>query len=67
MTAALHDTILATKMLRKLPDLYDYSSVMTGYQQLVKDRTKRTFSINVCAFSLYHLYASPDCKEYFVL
>ena len=61
MTAALNDTVLARDLLRQVPDTYDYSKVLNLYRQLLVDRKARTFSINVFAFALYHIYSSPDC------
>lgn len=60
MTAGLSDVVLVREMLRKVSDFFDYSAIMNLYQQFTVDRKKTTFSLNVFAFSLYHLYASPD-------
>lgn len=61
MTVSFNDIIHIRNALRKVSDLYEYSAVMTGYRRFLYERkSTHAFTVNVAAFVLYHIFASPD-------
>lgn len=61
MSVALRDVVIWRKLLRDIPDLYDYGAILGALRDFnLRRKSGHSFVVNVLAMALYELFAADD-------